>query len=192
MSELLPEPRDGICFAFELVESYRAANRLNQFCRIISDAILENDFHLLDVLDFRGGVAVNHSEVGGFSRGQRANAIVFSEEFRAILRGDMNGLDGSEARFDEQFDFSLVAETGEIAAIAGGVFTGEQHAASLHEIPLELHFVLQKNGPRRILFLADESANSEIRNARIRKHGVQNARFERRAARHIGLKYGHS
>lgn len=56
-----PEPVE-----LELVKTYGTANRFDQFGRIIANAVFEDQFGLLDVLDFRGRIAVDHHEIGCF------------------------------------------------------------------------------------------------------------------------------
>src|SRR5271163_4495724 len=69
---------------------------------------------------------------------------------RAVLRGDLNGLDGSESRLDEQLDFALIAEAGEDAAVAGRIGPGEEQASRFGEGHLKIHFFAHQRRHGRI------------------------------------------
>jgi hypothetical protein len=59
---LSPSRGDGLKRA-RLAYPDDSADRIQQRCRIVAHAIFENDFHLLDIVDVRGGIAVNHHNV---------------------------------------------------------------------------------------------------------------------------------
>ena len=65
----------------------------------------------------------------------------------AVEGADLDGFDGGEAvGVDEEFDFALVAEAGEGAAVAGGVEAGDEEAAGGYEFVLELGAVFVDEG----------------------------------------------
>ncbi len=67
---------------------------------------------------------MDHYDVRNLADGERADAIQFTEELRAVGRGDVNRFDRCEARLHQKFYFALVTEAGDYAAVAGGVQAG--------------------------------------------------------------------
>jgi hypothetical protein len=51
-----------------LVHADLAFDRIYQFGRIVTDAILKNRFHVLDIGNLLGGVAAHHDNVGLLAR----------------------------------------------------------------------------------------------------------------------------
>src|SRR5439155_5528184 len=102
-----------------------------------ADAILEDNFHLFDVLDVRSGIAVNDDQVRSLASGNGADAIRLAEELRSVRCDDADGFNGRESGFNEQLRLALVAEPRQHATVAGGILAGQQQTAGLDEVALE-------------------------------------------------------
>src|SRR5436309_3099510 len=79
-----------------LVLSIATLHRLEQLLRVVADAVLEDDLHVLDVRDARRRIAFDDDEIGVLAGGDGADAIGASEERGAVERGDADRFDGRE------------------------------------------------------------------------------------------------
>src|SRR6202050_1812498 len=107
-----------------LADADLASHAVDQLFGIVADAGLEHRLDVLDVGNVRGRIAFDQNEVGLFARRERADAIPLAEINRAVFRADLNRLRRSESRFDQQFYFALIAESGKHAAVSGGMGAG--------------------------------------------------------------------
>ena len=83
---------------------------------------------------------------------------------------------GEAVGVDEEFDFALVAEAGEGAAVTGGVGAGHEEAAGGYEFVLELGAVLVGQGASGVLRAGEfEVAGVEVGLAGGRGHGFEDA-----------------
>lgn len=73
-----------------------------EFHRIITNAGLEHDFNLLDVLDAGRWVTSDDSDVRALAGDERTDAVVLPEESRAVRGRDGDRLERRQSRFDEQ------------------------------------------------------------------------------------------
>ena len=105
------------------VKADLAAHGFDELRGVVADAVLKDDLNLFDVFDIGRGVSLQHDDVGCFAGSQRANFVELAEEFGAVRSGDVNGLERREAGIDEKFHFALVAESGDHAAVSGGIAT---------------------------------------------------------------------
>ena len=71
-----------------------AAHGFDELRGVVADAVLEDDLNLFDVFDIGRGVSLQHDDVGGFARSQRANFIELAEEFGAVRSGDVMASSG--------------------------------------------------------------------------------------------------
>src|SRR5579859_6540916 len=94
-----------------LVQSYRSLHRLNQLRGVVADSILEHQFHIFDIRNFFAGISIDHYNVRLLSYFERADAIGFAQKLRAILSGDANGFERTEASFHQQLSLSLIAKS---------------------------------------------------------------------------------
>ena len=65
----------------------------------------------------------------------------------AIRCGNVDRFQRREPCLDEQFNLALVAESGDHAAVSGGIKPGKQLATFLRKLALEFHFFLEESGP---------------------------------------------
>src|ERR1700744_2720005 len=93
--------------------TYQALHRLGQFLRVETNAVLEYELNIFDVLDVLRGIARNDHQIGRLAGGDRADLIAFAQISGAILCGDMNGLDWREACLDQQLQSPLIAIAGQ-------------------------------------------------------------------------------
>src|SRR4029077_7694879 len=121
-------------------------HRIEQLFLVVSDAVLENDFDVFDISDTSGRITFHHHQVRILSDGNRADAIVASEEDRAVQSGDANGLHRWKAGVDQQLDFPLIAKAWNVAADADRIWSREKEAAGCHECPLEVHVAAKQKG----------------------------------------------
>ena len=91
----------------------------------------------------------------------------------APFTGDFNGFQRRESRFDQQFDFALIAETGQNAAVTGGIGAGEQQASRFREGGLKIHFLAQERGHLGVQ--RHSSTRREIALGGFRGHGIESA-----------------
>ncbi len=70
--------------ARNLTNTDESLDRLDQFLRVVANAVFENDFDVFDVGNCRGGISFHHHQIGLFARRDRTDARVFAEKFRAI------------------------------------------------------------------------------------------------------------
>src|SRR6202453_835603 len=112
-----------------LADADLASDAVDQLFGIVADAGLKHRFHVLDVCNVSGWIAFDQNEVGLFARRERADAIPLAKIYRAVFRADLNRLRRSESRFDQQFYFALIAESGKHAAISGRVGACKQQAS---------------------------------------------------------------
>ena len=147
---------------------------------VVGDAVFEDEVDVFDVSDFLAGITVDNDEVSSFARFQCADAVAFSEEFGAILRGDVNSFERRKAGFHEQLSLALIAKTGEHAAVPGGIFTRKKQASSFDEVPLKFHFFLEQNSTGAIP-LGYAGARGEIVRAGRKRERLQHAVLQGRA-----------
>src|SRR6266404_5142210 len=101
------------------------------------------------------------------------------------------GLERREACLDEKFHFALVAESGDHAAVSGGIESREEQTAAFDEFAFELELLLKERGPKRIGgAIGDRGAPLQVFDASVRKHGVEDACVERSTIGHEGLEHG--
>lgn len=122
------------------------------------------------------------------ARGESADAIFAAEIFGTVLRADLDGFERSEAGFDQQFNFVLIAEAWKNAAVAGGVGAGEQQASRFGESEFEIHFFAQQSLRGR--GHGNSCARGEVALRRFRRHGVERALLQFGAARRAGFEHG--
>src|SRR5580700_6165346 len=108
------------------MQTYGVLDGLDQFVGIVAYAVFENNFYVADVGDFRGGVALDDDQVRLFIGRDGAGAGVGFQPFRAVQGGDLDGFDGGEFGFNQEFQVAEIAEPGHGAAVAGGVDAGHQ------------------------------------------------------------------
>src|SRR5579885_3381450 len=96
-----------------LSNSHLSFDGFDELGGIVSDPIFENGFDVFDVVDVFRRIALDNDEIGLLAGSDRADVVEFSQILRAVGRSDMDCFDRSESRFDEQFDFALIPETGE-------------------------------------------------------------------------------
>ena len=94
-----------------LSQADQALYRLGQLDRIESQAVFEYQLHVLDVLDVLRWVTGDDHEIGRHARCDRADAAVFSQVDRAVLRRDVNGLDVRETGLNQELQPALVTES---------------------------------------------------------------------------------
>src|SRR5262245_4723488 len=111
-----------------LPDSGFALDRCDQFRGVIADAPLEHRFHLANVADAGGRIAVDDDEIRLFADGEAADRLVAAEILRAVERRDRDRFERREARIDEQLDLPLIREARDHAAAAGRVGAGDQQA----------------------------------------------------------------
>src|SRR5947209_19782546 len=85
---------------------------VEKFLRVVSDAVLEHELHVLDVVDASGRVALHDEEIRILAHGDRPNLILAAEECGTVERRDANGLERREALFGQQLDLAMIAESG--------------------------------------------------------------------------------
>ena len=93
------------------------------------------------------GSPCKHDDVGRFTHRKRADFVQLAEKFSAVGCCDVNGFERREACFHEQFDFALIAEAGDDAAVAGRIESGEQQAALFYEFAFEFQFLFEERWP---------------------------------------------
>ena len=118
-------------------------HRANEFRRIIANAVFEDDFGVFDVGYALRGVALDDDKIGILARLDGADGGLLALVDRAVQGRNANGLNRRKPRFDQQFDFPLIAEAGQYAAIARGVGARQQQAAGGDELTLHLHGMRQ-------------------------------------------------
>src|ERR1700722_2555467 len=91
--------------------AHHSPDRANQLRRVISHAILEHPFDILDIFDVRTGIALDDHQVCGFAHLYCADAIEPPEITGTVGRADMDRLKRREARLDQQFNFALIAKS---------------------------------------------------------------------------------
>ena len=74
---------------------------MDQLGGVVADAILEDDFDLLDVFDLLRRIAAKDDDIGSFSGRNRPNRCVFAQEYCAVQRSNADRLDRGESGFDE-------------------------------------------------------------------------------------------
>src|SRR5438046_9761948 len=116
----------------DLAAPRNSSHGVNQFCRVVSDAVLEYDFSILDVFDFLRGIALDDNQVGSFARSDGSNAIGVAQKLCPVGGCDVNRFEGGEPCLDQQLDFTLVAESGKNASDACWIFAGKQGPAGFH------------------------------------------------------------
>src|SRR5260370_31557629 len=85
---------------------HQPLHRLDQFFRIVADAIFENDLDLFDVADVRRGISFNNHQVSLFARSDRTDAGVLSQKLCAVEAGNLDRFDRSKTRFDQELDLT--------------------------------------------------------------------------------------
>ena len=168
--------RVPFCFC-ALVLAVAAFDGVEEFGGVVADAVFEDDFDFFDVVDVGCGVAVEDDEVGVFARGNAADGGLFAHVGGAVEGGDFDGLEWSEAvGVDEEFDFALIAEARECAAVACGVEASDEEAASGYELVLELGAVLVDQGAGGVGGTGEfEVAGVEVGLTCGRGHGFEDA-----------------
>lgn len=63
---------------FSLALTHQSLHGLNQLCRIESDAVLEDELHILNVLNILRGVARQHHQVCGFAGGDGSDVLTLA------------------------------------------------------------------------------------------------------------------
>ena len=116
-----------------------------------------------------------------FARGDCADAVVTAEIDGAIFGCDVDGFEGSEACFDEKFDFALIAESGEDAAVSGGIGPCEEQAAGLGKGEFEIHLFAHQGSHRRSGW--GLSAFREVALRGLGGHGLNHAGLQTRPER---------
>src|SRR5207237_9444833 len=109
--------------AAALILAIVTLHRIEKLRGVVSDAVFENDFDVLDIGNALGRIAFDHNEVGVLSDGDRSDPILPAEEDRAIECRDADRLHRREAGFNEQLDLALIAEAGAVAADADRIRT---------------------------------------------------------------------
>ena len=132
------------------VKADLAAHGFDELRGVVADAVLEDDLNLFDVFDIGRGISLQHDDVGCFAGSQRTNFIELAEEFGAVRRGDVNGLERREACLDEKFHFALVAESGDHAAVSCGIESREEQTAAFDEFAFELELLLMSAGQNEV------------------------------------------
>src|SRR5579883_1407217 len=125
------------------VDSRRALDGIEQLRWVVALAIFEDQLHLADVGDARGGVAVDHYQVGLLAGGHGAEMVQLAEIFRPVGCRDLNGFERRESALHQQLDIALVGETGEGAAVAGRVGAGHEESARFDKGILESQLLLE-------------------------------------------------
>src|ERR1700730_17003893 len=105
-------------------------------------AILEDHPDVFDVLDLLRRVTFYHHQVGVFSGDDSTDAIQLAQVLRAVMRRDLNRLQGSEPGFDEEFQFALIIKSGKYSSDSRGMGSSKKQASALHKGTLKLHFFL--------------------------------------------------
>src|SRR5688572_14224960 len=100
-------------FEVSLTDADQPLHRLNQLLRVVPDAVLEDDLHLLDVADVRRRVPLDDHQVGLLADGNRTHPRVFAEKLRAVEAGNPDRLRRREARLDQKLDPAQIAEAGD-------------------------------------------------------------------------------
>src|SRR6266550_8359167 len=95
--------------------------RVQQLLRVVPDA------------------ALDHDQIGVLAGPDRSDSILAAEECRPVQRRDADRLDGLEARFHQELDLPLIAETREVASDPDGVRASDQQSSRGGERALEFH-----------------------------------------------------
>src|SRR5579872_6576471 len=106
---------------------------------VVAHALLENDLRILNGSNVFGEVAIEQDQVSLLPCSNRTDLVGAAQESGAILRSDVNRLNGSEACFNEQFNLALVAEAGQCVAVAGGIAAGHERRR-LQRIRVQISF----------------------------------------------------
>src|SRR5262245_21543766 len=75
--------------------------RIKQLLRVVSYAVLEDDFHVLDVRDVRGWITLDDHEISVLADRDRADLSLAAEEDRTVQSRDLNGLHGRKSRLHQ-------------------------------------------------------------------------------------------
>src|SRR5438477_12315346 len=90
-------------------DAHQAADRFGKLLRVVPDAVLEDDFDLLDIVDVFRRVALHHHQVGRLARRDAADLLLLAEEDGAVPGSDLQCLERHEPRIDQQLDLALIA-----------------------------------------------------------------------------------
>src|ERR1051326_1207469 len=107
------------------MQPHSSLRGVEKFLRVVADAVLENKFCFLDIADVSRRIAFYHDQVGRFAGSNRPDALV-AEVLGAVEGGDLDGFQLRESRFDQQLDPAPVAITGNHAAAASRIESGDE------------------------------------------------------------------
>src|ERR1700733_14424992 len=125
-----------------LPNSHQSAHRFNQLGRIITNSILKDRLHVFDVFNLLRWIAFDYHQVRLFPGRDRPDAVQLPQILSSVKRCNVNRFNRRESRFNQQLKFALIAK-------AGRNPPRQKQPSRLHESPLELFFLLERQCPRR-------------------------------------------
>src|SRR6185369_10578823 len=94
-----------------LAASHHLADRVNQLCGIVADAIFKHDFYILDILNFLRGIALDYDQVRLLARSNCTHSPVITQILRTVVGRNPDGFERSKSGFRQQLDLTLIAES---------------------------------------------------------------------------------
>src|ERR1700757_4287270 len=79
-----------------LTDSHQASHGFDELLRRVTDAVLENDLDLFDVVDVFRWIAIHNDDVGGLVRCDGPDVILLAKPDGTVLGRDVDRLFGSE------------------------------------------------------------------------------------------------
>ena len=117
--------------------------RVEQLPTVVSNAVLEHDLDILDVLDVTSRIAFHDDEISILASLNGADSRLAAEIFSTVQAGDSNRLHWRESRFDKQLELALICESWNEAGDTHGIGPRDKKSACRDEGTFEIHLLAQ-------------------------------------------------
>src|SRR6476646_7176283 len=100
--------------------------------------------------------------------------IGFAQKLRAIERIDLNRLKRRETCFHKQFEFAMIAKTGNVSANTSWIEACQQRSSGFHKRAFKFHFAWEHHGPWACFVFGDAFAVGLVGLARVVTQHIEN------------------
>src|SRR5450432_3544912 len=95
--------------------------RVEQLLHVVAVAVLENDLDAFDIGNVLRRVALDHPQIRVFAHRDRPDAVLQSQEDRAVQGGDSNRVDGRKSGRDKKLELALIGEARKQSSVSNRI-----------------------------------------------------------------------